>query len=217
MTSKFVHRHRYRALGLAWVLCVPLGCHTTIQTPLTSDGQGTRAGDARLDHGYGTLLALLADEARVEQILAIKSPAEGIAALLRRISTQAREDRRRLESILTDPPVVDATETGLGVIERDVRSRIAGRETSALIFAGGERFERRILLTQDKATSYAAALAASLSRADPQSSRREVLGVMSREWEDLGDEVRGWLEVRDQTEDGSGSSGAGITRTPAGL
>ena len=131
------------------------GCRSTIERPFDSDGQGVNAGDTRLDHGYGTLIALLRDEARLKQILIIKSPTAGMADLLRRISDQAKNDARRLELLFAEDPMVDISSTGLGVIETDVRRRIADDEATALIFAGGRAFELRILLTQDKAASYA--------------------------------------------------------------
>ena len=207
--------------GWAWpvavgaVVALSSGCRSTIERPLDSDGRGVNAGDTRLDHGYGTLLDLLRDEARVEQILIIKSPAAGLADLLQRISAQAKNDARRLERLFADDPMVDTSRTGLGVIETDVRSRIAEQEATALIFAGGRSFELRILLTQDKAASYAAALASSLSKADPQSSRRNVLEAMSREWQELGDEIRGWLEVRTVPDQRPAPPVSGVDRTSA--
>lgn len=214
-----VHR---KARWLPWVavgcaVALSSGCRSTIEVPLESDGQGVKAGDVRLDRGYGTLLALLKDEARVEQILIIKSPATGVADLLRRISRQARDDAQRLERLFAEKPAVDTSSTGLGVIESDVRRRIADQEATALVFAGGRSFELRILLTQDKAASYAAGLAASLSKADPQPSRRNVLGVMSRDWKEIGDEIRGWLEVRAVSDRNPEDPVPGVNQTPAGI
>lgn len=203
------------AVGCA--VALSSGCRSTIERPFDSDGQGVNEGDTRLDHGYGTLLALLRDEARLKQILIIKSPTADIADLLRRISDQAKNDARRLELLFAEDPMVDTSSTGLGVIETDVRSRIAEKEAAALIFAGGRAFELRILLTQEKAASYAAALAASLSKADPQPSRRNVLGAMSREWKELGDEIRGWLEVRTAPDQRPEAPVSGVDRPPAGL
>ncbi len=154
-------------------------------------------GEATLAHGYTLLLDLLADEARVDGILAIKSPRPGIADLLRRISSEATSGAAFLRSHLADSRAVDPTTTGLPLLEVDARRRIEKNETPGVLLAGGRRFETRMLLTQQKAAQYAGALCAGLAAADPNRTRAVELEAMSVRWNTIEREVRAWLTVVD--------------------
>ncbi len=154
-------------------------------------------GEATLAQGYALLLDLLADEARVDGILAIKSPRPGIADLLRRISSEATSGAAFLRSHLADSPAVDPTTTGLPLLEVDARRRIEKNETPGVLLAGGRRFETRMLLTQQKAAQYAGALCAGLAAADPNQTRADELRAMADRWNAIEREVRGWVTVVD--------------------
>jgi len=178
------------------------GCGAPVlQAPLGPDGAGTsepageHRSDPRLDHGYSILFDLLADEAKVEEILVIKSPRPAIADLLRHISKEATVDRAALERHLDADPPISIGATGLPIIETDARHRIENAETPALLFAGGRTFETRMLLTQQKAAQYASALAESLGTADPNSERSAILKTMAHHWHELETEIRGFLTV----------------------
>lgn len=170
-------------------------CQPTLNAPFAAADGAIDAEDLRLDHGYALLLDLLADESKVADILAIKSPSEPTAVLLRDISAAAKAGEAGLRPLLSGPPAISTETTGLPIIETDARNRIANRETVALLLAGGDSFERRILLTQDKACGYLAALAASLATADPESDRRERLEALSSTFDRLAARVRDRLEV----------------------
>jgi hypothetical protein len=154
-------------------------------------------GEATLAHGYALLLDLLADEAKVDGILAIKSPRAGVADLLRRISSEATSGATFLRSHLNDSPAVDPTATGLPRLEVDARRRIEKDETPGLLLSGGRRFETRMLLTQQKAAQYAGALCAGLAAADPNRTRADELRAMSDRWNAMERESRAWLTVVD--------------------
>lgn len=171
------------------------GCSPAISRPFESQGDGLDAGDLRLDHGYGLLIPLLEDESELAGILVIKSPRKPVADLIRRISDEAKQDLARLGPVLGESPVVNRSRDGLPVIEADARTRIRDAQTGVLVFSSGRTFELRILLTQEKATGYVAALATSLSKADPQEMRGELLARMADRWDALGEEVRNLLEV----------------------
>lgn len=173
------------------------GCAAPVlDRPLAaSDASGEHQVAATLSHGYALLFDLLDDEAKVAGILAIKSPRPGVADLLRHISMEADVDREHLRPLLAESPTIALDETSLPLLERDARRRIAREETPALLFAGGRSFETRMLLTQQKAAQYAAALCESLAAADPNRSRGDLLTVMAHHWHGLEGEIRSWLTV----------------------
>ena len=145
---------------------------------------------SKLNKGYALLLDLLKDEARVSQVLAIKNAPPGIRSLLRRISSTASTNRDSIGKLLGKDPAIAPTGLGLPSIEVDARDHIAEDQTSVLLTSSGEMFVFRILLTQDRASAYAAALATSLANLDPNVARRDLCNAIARDWEVLGDDVR---------------------------
>lgn len=191
-----VERHPAITLVLASAASTALGgCHPTLDAPFASADGAIEAEDRRLDHGYALLLDLLADEMKVADVLAIKSPSEPTASLLRDIAASARAAMEALQPLLADPPTICTEADGLPIIETDARNRIANRETIALLLAGGETFERRILLTQDKACGYVSALAAGLATADPAPGRRQRLEALAEDFDRLAARVRARISI----------------------
>ncbi len=189
-----------RVMPLFLLGCVAMACpacRSTIDRPF----EATEAGASSLARGHALLAGLLADESRLADILVLKSPRGGIANVVRRISSRAKADLKSIRSMATLPPAIEGTEDGLPLIEVDARDRIADQQAATLLLSGGRRFERALLLTQEKATGYAAALAASLAQADPNESRRQAFEEMSEAWARLGDDVRAWLEVVEEAPD----------------
>jgi hypothetical protein len=171
------------------------GCHPTLDAPFAAADGAIDAEDRRLDHGYALLLDLLADEMKVADVLAIKSPSEATATVLRDIAAAAKDGEADLRLLLEDPPRISTDVDGLPIIETDARNRIANRETIGLLLAGGETFERRILLTQDKACGYLSALAASLATADPSPARRDLLEALAAGFDRLAARIRSRIAV----------------------
>ena len=193
------HRRLVRLLvasTIASMFASMLGaCRPTLDASFARTDGAIDAEDHRLDHGYALLLDLLAEESKVADVLVIKSPSEATATLLRDISTSATAGEEGLRRLLAGPPAISTGTDGLPIIETDARNRIANRETVALLISGGRSFERRILLTQDKACGYVAALAASLATADPASERRARLKTLSATFDRLAARVRSRLAL----------------------
>ena len=145
---------------------------------------------SELNKGYALLLDLLKDEARVSQILAIKNASPGVRSLLKRISSTASANRDEIDKLLGETPALAPTGLGLPSIEVAARDRIAEDQTSVLLTSSGETFALRILLTQDRASGYASALASSLANLDPNVARRDLCKAIARDWGVLGDDVR---------------------------
>ncbi len=175
---------------------LPIGCRASAfdRHPPTA-AEPTQ--DRSLDQGYAILLGLLADEARLDGLLALKSPRPGVASIIRTIADTAREDRAWLTSRLSSPPQVDPRSTDLPALESEARRRIERAETPNLLLSGGRTFETRVLLTQQKATQYAGALCAGLAELDPDAERSAGLKAMAGRWEDLERTIRRWITVVD--------------------
>ena len=182
---------------LASLTCTTLfGCgpDATRSVPTTAGELDQAVGRiAELDHGYALLLGLLKNEARVSDVLILKSASAPVEAVLRRISAAAKQQRSDLEGLLGGVPALSPSSDGLPAIETDARGRIEETQTSVLLLANGKEFELRILLTQDKAAGYASALATSLANRDPNRKRRDLCTAIARDWDGLGADVRSQL------------------------
>ena len=148
------------------------GCAPVLKGPVGPEGV-EKASDS-LDHGYAILMSLLEDEARVDQLLAIKSASKETVEILTDISKTSRTAMLEIRAMATKVPVVDLGETGFPIIEVDSRNRISNQQAAALLLAG-KSFELKVLLTQDKAMGYAAALCQSLAVADRNDHRSEAI------------------------------------------
>lgn len=174
-----------------------VGCSPTLQAPLKGlDGVGDDAGDQRLDHGYALLMEVLGNETRVSGILGMKSATAVTEAILRGISAAATVARDDLAALLPETPPIDVGATGLPLLETDARNRLENQETVGLLLSSGPTFERRILLTQEKATGYVAALSEGLASADPNPARRDRLTELSRRFLQLNAELRDRLTIK---------------------
>lgn len=162
------------------------GCSPVLKAPIGNEGD-PRAAD-QLDHGYAILIDLLSDEAKVSEILAIKSCSPETADILKSISKAAKDGLAKIERLSSEPPVVNPESTGLPLLETDTRNRIANQQTVLLLMAMGS-FEVRVLLTQDKACGYASALCESLATSDPNSERSAEMKRLATTFADLGNRV----------------------------
>jgi hypothetical protein len=192
------HAAALRRTGVATLsLLMFVGCSPTLQAPLKGpDGAGPDSGDYRLDHGYTLLMDLLADEARVVDILGLKSASPSTEEILRAISSAASEASVDLAAMRSKAPPILVGTTGLPILEVDARNRLKNQETVGLLLSGGTSFELRILLTQEKASGYIAALAEGLASADPNPARRDRLTRLSRRFLGLNAELRQRLAVK---------------------
>ena len=175
------------------VVIATSGCAPVLKAPIGDEGV-EKASD-QLDHGYALLYQLLKDESRVADILKIKNPYDETAEILVSISETANKGIKLIEKGVTDKPVLVLEKSGLPMIETDARNRIANSVTMALVLALGTSFEVQILLSQEKACGYAAALCESLANADPNRDRAEGIGKLGKSFSELGGKVRGRLTI----------------------
>ena len=172
-----------RLLALACLLLATVSsCAPVLKSPIGDEGE-ERASD-RLDHGYSILLGLMAEEAKVDQILSIKSASRETETLLHDISITAKAAIEKINEEAKLPPMLLLENSGLPTIESDARARITNTQTVRLLLAMGS-FELQILLTQEKAMGYAAALADSLAAADPNATRSDRMKKYAKTYGDL--------------------------------
>ena len=190
---------------LACVTCMlmvlPVGCAPVLKAPIGNEGE-PKAAD-QLDHGYAILIGLLSDEAKVSEILAIKSCSPETADIIKAISKAAQDGMERIESLASAKPAISPESTGLPLLETDTRNRIANQQTVLLLMAMGS-FEVRVLLTQDKACGYASALCESLASSDPNQERSREMKDLAATFADLGNRVyQRFSVVKSQAKDAS--------------
>ena len=169
------------------------GCSPELKAPIGNEG-AERAAD-QLDHGYTLLNDLLVDEARVADILRIKNPHKDTASILASISRAAKDGLALISTEAGEKPVITLENTGLPLIETDARNRIANTVTMGLLLSLGTNFEVQMLVSQEKACGYAAALCESLATADPNNERAAKVGKLGATFSKLGTKVRDRLTI----------------------
>ena len=183
------------------LMILSAGCSPVLKAPIGNEGD-PKAVD-QLDHGYAILIDLLSDEAKVSEILAIKSCSAETADILTDISKAAKDGMARIESLSSAKPAISPESTGLPLLETDTRNRIANQQTVLLLMAMGS-FEVRVLLTQDKACGYASALCESLAVSDPNKERSQEMKELASTFADLGTRVyQRFTVVKSEAKDAS--------------
>ncbi len=167
-------------------------CAPTLQGPL--DVSGSPEAAATLGHGYGLLMPMLQNEASATLIFGVKPASEELQAVVRRVSDASANAQRTLRTLLAAPPPIDSKHDGLPLIEVSTRNLMTNEEAAGLLLAGSP-FECRMILAQQKACAYIAALSDTLSKADPNADRAAVLAAMATEFRAFEKELRGMLSV----------------------
>ncbi len=167
-------------------------CAPVLKGPLDAPEQP--AATATLGHGYGLLMPLLQSESSATLIFGVKHGSDALQALVRRISDAAANAQRSLAALLANPPALDSKADGLPLIEVSTRNLMTNQEAAGLLLAGAE-FQRRMILAQQKACAYIAALANTLSEADPNAERSALLTTLSEQFAAFDAELRGMLTV----------------------
>jgi hypothetical protein len=132
--------------------------------PVAIEGAaGPRSEGAALAWG------LFADNAAVDAAISLKSVSPATAELVREIAAESRRIASLLEAMaLRESLPLDSA--GLPEAEVAVRRRLREQATWELLAGRGERFERRLLLSQVEALSYGAALLGWLASNAPDSA-----------------------------------------------
>ncbi len=134
------------------------------------------AGEAvQLDAGYGLLVNLLDQEARLDGLLAIRDFPPATTLLIQAIAGDAAEGANQLKALKDRPPAITWDSEGLPVVEIEARNLIANQTSLRLLATSGKACELELLLSQLKATEYIVAVSGSLLENDGCEARRSVL------------------------------------------
>ena len=183
-------------------LLMAASCAPVLKGPL--DSASPEAAARTLDHGYGLLVAVLQPESSVTLIFGVKHASKETEALVRRISNAAANGLQAVQDLQILSPPINTTEQGLPLIEVSARNHIMNTQAAALLLAG-DSFESKLLVTQQKACNYIAALASTLAKADSNEQRSAMLESLAAEFVALDDEVLARLCVCQSSASKAGS------------
>lgn len=167
---------------LAWVC----GCQS-----VATDRPSTAATDAieLRNNLYSLLYQLLSDERHVSKLLIIKRESRDLNHLIKRISDAAANGADHLKDFAKKEASLNLEVEGLPPGERAVRRAIAHTKRNQLLGSSGEKFERRLLLTQMEALNYGAHLARVAADNESAPARAEYLSTLSQTMKELHSEV----------------------------
>ena len=160
------------------------------------DEQPPTVEDINRNQGLALLYDLLNSESQVAQIFTIKSASDPVKAVVNDIQAAAKDGAAMLKARAKADAFVNLTDTGLPNVEVQTRKRIAWATTGQLLLASGEQFELDLLLTQTKATNYAASLAATLAAAEDDKQHAQKLKDLGDRFSKLQQRVDALLAVR---------------------
>lgn len=165
-----------RKILISVLLTASLGCAST------GAPSRPREAPAASAHGYALLYEILGQERQVSKLLVIKEERQALETVIDAIAETCGTAYERLEGFAKEDPRLDLSDTGLPVEEVRTRQAIAGTRRDQLLAASGREFELQLLWTQNEALTYAAHLADTLARSDPDSAR---LAFVRALWKDL--------------------------------
>jgi len=176
------------------------GCAT--RPPAAVPEAAAPSHDSRLgvrNQGYSLLYKLLSDEKNVSKLLVIKNENSDVGELIRKIAKTTGDAAKELEAFARGDPHLHLNMDGLPIAEQQTRDLIAKTRAKELVTKTGEKFELRILLTQIEAMSYGAHLAVVVQSHETDESRREFLGAVSQQLQELHQAIIDLMHGRWQT------------------
>ena len=158
------------------LLVASLGCAST--------GAPSRAREAPAasGHGYALLYEILGQERQVSNLLTIKEERPALETVIDAIAETCDAAYERLEELAKESPRLDLADTGLPAEEARTRQAIAATRRDQLLAASGRELALQLLWTQNEALTYAAHLADTLARSEPDPAR---LAFVRALWKDL--------------------------------
>lgn len=170
---------------IGWLVILGVGFVVGFWSRGSSAEQVVSSGE--LQRGYALFYHLMSEEAQVDDLLIIKSPAEPLPELVKGIAATAAAVVEEMDKWKAADPTLDFKDTGLPKLEVDTRESISTMRTEQLLFHGGQYFERVLAETQASATNYAWHLAKSLASNDPDPNRAKAFEKWRDEWEKLAE------------------------------
>ena len=167
--------------------CVLTGC----QSPKINSPSGNSASTR--NNGYSLLHQLLDEQKDVSLLRFIKPEQTDVKKLVKRIATTCGTGAKLLEKFARDDPSIRLDDLRLPPVEVGTRDAIASTKQKELLSQTGDTFELTLLLTQAEALSYGWHLAKVTSENEPQPYRARALAGLSKDMQNLYQEVFGLL------------------------
>ncbi|HWB53603.1 MAG TPA: hypothetical protein VG722_05400 [Tepidisphaeraceae bacterium] len=185
-------RHLTGSLGLI-VLIAALGgcCSSAIKQkalPATSVNQ-------QLDEGYSLLYKLMDDESKVGKLFIIRSADKPITELVKQIGQSCKAAKERLDQFAGANQQIHFDMGDLPYIELQSRKLQASDDRHALLFAKGDKFERRLIFTQAQAMNYGVQLCRALQKEEQNPIRKAFLHDLEVQCRTLHDRLMNFLKV----------------------
>jgi hypothetical protein len=136
--------------------------------------------------GFALLTQLMSDEKDVSKLLIIKRERTELHDLITTIAERCKAANQHLQTLKTE---LNLKDDGLPVPEVAARKIIAKHKAKALITEGGKDFEVQLLLSQNEALTYGAALAGALGASEADNPERAWLNQLQRDLSRLQERV----------------------------
>jgi hypothetical protein len=169
------------------VACVLLlsGC----QSPKAGSPSESSAVQSTRNNSYSLLYQLLSEQKKMSLLLFIKREQDDVKNLVKKISANSSTGAKLLEELARKDPSIKLDDIRLPSGETATREAIASTKKKELLGRKGDEFERTLLLTQIQALSYAWHLAKVAGENESQPERASALASLSKEMENLHNEV----------------------------
>jgi hypothetical protein len=136
--------------------------------------------------GYALLGQLMGDEKDLSKLLIIKKERPELNAVVKRISETAKLSHDHLVALQGKHGF---DRDNLPPTESAARKLISNHRAKELILEGGKNFELKLLLAQNEALTYGAALAEALAKREPDSKQQQWLLNLSNSLSGLQKQV----------------------------
>lgn len=142
-----------------------------------------------LSQGYALLKELMEDEAKVSEVLMIRSGSKELEALCRDISSASKNVLGDLKSFAKTGRLLSRQENGLPTTEKSARESISGEITRNILSGDKTVFRQELLLSQIQATEYGQHLLSVIANQEFNSERRKLLLQRAGAWKSLRQRV----------------------------
>lgn len=149
------------------------------------DATGQNHREQERNEGYSLLYEVVSKQSDLSKILLVKGVGTNTTALVNDISDSAARIQKQLDAFAKEDKNLRVREKVLPTLEVQTRDAIAVTTTKELVLSRGREFEVNLLLTQVYALRYGAQLAKQLQELEDNKERRECLGQMAKQWEEL--------------------------------
>lgn len=167
--------------------------------PKAAPQQRASRKQVELSRGYAMLYELVSKQSGLDRALIIGGGMDAESkSLIREIAQASERAAARIKNFTRADPSLALKNRGLPEVEVRARAEIESSLKGRLLFAG-KNFEVRLLLAQNDATEYGAALAQEMAKLDPHRERRAWLKEFAEHYGKLRQRVEERLTVRSES------------------